>query len=412
MHGENAVRELGQMASGQTEYARREGQEQRVFAAAGPAREPPDEQRPNANLERGQEFAVEGFQSREDIDALGQTVAALLAPQPLRPKHLDRAAHRHDASEDDAVVGEVDEDAGEGGSERQCRLQPQERATRPAGRGRCFWRRRSPAKAPRPLEEAQRRRHRHCHGGAFQAHPGQREDHRRKRPTPAIGISAEETRSQEQQPQREQPGGGLHAEQHAPLRIERRQHSEEQDPRQPRRARRHGDQRHPASEQHDLERLDDEQRVGLVEHPVEGRDQEQPQGVVAVGARDAAVEGGEPPLGHVVGDLEVVERVVPVAVADQVDEVEAVQRVPGERRPVGQDAGDEQRERRVAPRRNGAPGLNDEPSRPTPAPRALRGSRLLQAPSALGRPRLAMPPSQIRRKSDAECWPVLISAMS
>ena len=70
--------------------------------------------------------------------------------------------------------------------------------------------------------------------------------------------------------------------------------------------------------------------------------------MVAVGARDAAVEGRELPLGQVAGDLEVVEGVFFVQVADQVDEIEAGEQVPGEAGPVGQDARDEQDEQRVA----------------------------------------------------------------
>ena len=198
------------------------------------------------------------------------------------------------------------------------------------GGGRCEHR--TPA---RPLEEAQRRRRPHRDGGPLQARPGQRKGHGRERPLPPRRVVREEAHGQHQQPEHEEHQRRLQAEQHAGLRIEGRQHGEQQEPRQTRHPRRNGDQRHPATDEHDLERLEDEQRLGLVEHPVEGREQEQPQRVVAVGAGEAAVEGREPALGHVVGDLEVVERVVPVALADQVDEVEAVQRVPGQRRSVG-----------------------------------------------------------------------------
>ena len=79
------------------------------------------------------------------------------------------------------------------------------------------------------------------------------------------------------------------------------------------------------------------------------------RGVVAVGARDAAVEGGELSLGQVAGDLEVVEGVI-VRVGDKVDEIEAGEHVPSEPGPVGQDAPEEQDEQRVVqPGRQGYP---------------------------------------------------------
>ena len=256
----------------------------------------------------------------------------------------------------------------------------------------------------RPLEEAQRGRRRHRDGHPLQARPGQCEGHRRKRPPPARRVAHEETHGQQQQPQHEQHQGRFQAQQHAAPRIEGRQHGEQQEPRQPRHPRRHGDQRHAASDEHDLERLDGEQRLGLVEHPVQGREQEQPQRVVAVGAGDAAVEGREPPLGHVVGDLEVVERVVVAHVPQQVDEVEAVEHVPGEARPVAQDADHEQREQRV---RNARWQPFVKPRRPTPAPRTLRDVRLLQAPSVPSRRDLRCCPSRFGISQDRTRSPFL-----
>ena len=91
--------------------------------------------------------------------------------------------------------------------------------------------------------------------------------------------------------------------------------------------------------------------------------------MVAVGSGDATVEGRELPPGEVAGDLEVVEGVVVVHVADQVDEIEAGEHVPGEPGPVGQDAPEEQDEQRVAqpggqsyPRRIQAAGGQDAPA--------------------------------------------------
>ena len=129
--------------------------------------------------------------------------------------------------------------------------------------------------------------------------------------------------------------------------IEHRQRGEHQIPRHARQPGGRSDERHATGNQHDLERLDGEQRGFLVEYPVERRDQKQPEGVVSVGARDAAVEGRELPPGQVAGDLEVIEGVVGAHVADQVDEIEAGEHVPGEPGPVGQGAPEEQNEQRV-----------------------------------------------------------------
>ena len=394
MHGKNALRELGQMAGGQADDAGREGQQQRVLAVAGTAREPPDQEPVDAYFQDREEFVVVGFRLRERLDARRKAVAPFLFPRALGKERLDRSADRDHAAKDDAVVGEVDEEASEGPGKRRRGMQPQEpeqcpgkrqrptRAARRAGRRAVA----STGQPPRPLEEAQACHRRHCDGGAFQAHPRQREGQRRKRPPPARRVAREETHEQQQQPEHEQHQGCLQAEQHAGLRIERRQDGEQQDPGQTRHARRDGDQGHANGKQPDLERLEDEQRLGLVDYPVEGREQEQPQRVVAVGAREAAVEGRELALGHVVGDLVVVERIVVAHVPHQVDEVEAVEHVPGEDRPVGQDAHDEQREQHLAQRRRQgerARMIAVQPSAQRIARRPPQGPRLLQISSVV-----------------------------
>ena len=83
MHEKNALRELGQMARGQAENARHEGQQQRVLSAAGTARQPPNQERVDADLQRGEEFVVEGFRPRKRLDALRQAVAAFPFPLAL-----------------------------------------------------------------------------------------------------------------------------------------------------------------------------------------------------------------------------------------------------------------------------------------------------------------------------------------
>ena len=199
---------------------------------------------------------------------------------------------------------------------------------------------------PRPLDEAQRRCRRQRYGDVLQAHPGEGKGYRGQRPLPPHRASGKEAGGQNEQAQHEQRRRRFQSRNHEGDVVEHRQRGEHQNPRQARQPGGRGDEGHAAGNQHDLERLDGEQRPFGVEYPVERRDQKQPEGVISVGARDAAIEGGELPLGQVAGDLEVVEGVI-VRVGDQVDEIEAGEHVPSEPGPVGQDARDEQDEQRV-----------------------------------------------------------------
>ena len=113
--------------------------------------------------------------------------------------------------------------------------------------------------------------------------------------------------------------------------------------------------------------------------------------MVAVGARDAAVEGREVSRGQVISYLEVIKRVVRVHVAEQVDQIEAIEHVPGEAGSVGQDAADEQAEQRVA-----QPGGQHYPP-PRPA----------QSCPQNGRPRRAGGYFAQRRSARPYCSPYL-----
>jgi len=57
--------------------------------------------------------------------------------------------------------------------------------------------------------------------------------------------------------------------------------------------------------------------------------------------------GGEFALSQISGYLEVVERIVPVDVDNQIDKVEAGEHVPGEPGPVSDEAADEDGEQRI-----------------------------------------------------------------
>ena len=87
--------------------------------------------------------------------------------------------------------------------------------------------------------------------------------------------------------------------------------------------------------------------------------------MVAIGPGEAAVEGRELAVGHMEGNLGVVERIVIIDVADQVDEVESVQHVPSEGRPIGEDAADEQGERRIVQRREPEPAPSHRAQTPS-----------------------------------------------
>ena len=50
-------------------------------------------------------------------DVPRQAVSAFRFPVVLRPERFDRCAHRHDAAEDDTVVGEIHQDPGGGGEQ-------------------------------------------------------------------------------------------------------------------------------------------------------------------------------------------------------------------------------------------------------------------------------------------------------
>ena len=82
-------------------------------------------------------------------------------------------------------------------------------------------------------------------------------------------IPGVEADGEEEHPEHEQPRGGLQAaQQRAAGLVERRQHPEEEDPRQTRHSGRAGDQHHAPGDEHDLECHDRIQRLHLVEDPV------------------------------------------------------------------------------------------------------------------------------------------------
>ena len=118
-----------------------------------------------------------------------------------------------------------------------------------------------------------------------------------------------------------------------------------------RQPRRQSDERHAASHQQDLERLDGEQRLHRVEHPIERRDEQQPNGMIAIGASDSAIKGGELAFGQVLGNFEVVEGIVRIDLVDQVKQIEIDQQMPSEAGAIGQNRNEKQGERRVADRR-------------------------------------------------------------
>ena len=115
MDKEHALSELGQVASRQAEHADHEGGQEhlspclssRPLPAGQAAREPPDHHRVGGDFERDKEFVVECSQLGSGPEVLHQAVAAFKTPVQLRPHHFGRGAYRHDAAEDDAVVGEV-----------------------------------------------------------------------------------------------------------------------------------------------------------------------------------------------------------------------------------------------------------------------------------------------------------------
>ena len=192
------------MAGRQAGHGRQKGQQKPVLPAAGAAGEPPDQQEQGASLQRNRQSEAEDVHLQDLLEVPDQAVFAVVLPFGQGPRLLARAADRHDAAEDEPVVGEVHQEACAGGEKREDRLAGK-RGTSPRSEW-CAGR----SLLPRPLDEAQRSCRRQRYGDVLQAHPGQGEGYRGQRPLPPRRASREEARGQNEQAEHEQPCRRFH----------------------------------------------------------------------------------------------------------------------------------------------------------------------------------------------------------
>ena len=239
---------------------------------------------------------------------------------------LDRAAHRHSAPEYELVVCEIRRKAAQRPGQRKQGL-PQSRA------------------APRPFDDekggADGQRYRHI----FQSRPGQQEEERGERRRHAA-VARPQRQRHEQQCEHEQGERGLHPDEEGALRENGQRHGDQRRPRQTRETRRQRDKRDTGGENEDFEEFYGEKRRLRVERKKERNEKEHPQGMVAVGPRNAAVETGEMPLGRVPGDLKVIEGVVAVE-GDKTEHVGVGDRVDRKRKSVSDYSPDKKNERYI-----------------------------------------------------------------